>query len=60
MRRDKMKSLLETKREQDRWLLENRNLIDAAIRRGIEQLNRGEGIPEDQLESHLSKLKNQS
>ena len=52
--------LLETKEEQDRWLLENRDSINSKIRRGIDQLNRGEGIPEDQLESHLSKLKNQA
>lgn len=50
--------LLETQEEQDRWLLENREAIDAKIRRGIEQLDRGEGIPEDQLDAHLSKLKN--
>jgi hypothetical protein len=49
--------LLETQEEQDRWLLENREAIDAKIRRGIEQLDRGEGIPEDQLDAHLSKLK---
>ena len=52
--------LLETKEEQDRWLLENRETIDAKIRRGIEQLDRGEGIPEDQLDAHLAKLKNQT
>jgi hypothetical protein len=49
--------LLETKEEQDRWLLENRESIDMKIRRGIEQLVRGEGIPEDQLDTHLAKLK---
>ncbi len=49
--------LLETKEEQDRWLLENREAIDAKIRRGIEQLVRGEGIPEDQLDAHLTNLK---
>jgi len=49
--------LLETKEEQDRWLLENRESIDVKIRRGIEQLVRGEGIPEDQLDTHLAKLK---
>ena len=37
--------LLETQEEQDRWLLENREAINAKIRRGIEQLERGEGIP---------------
>jgi hypothetical protein len=49
--------LLETQEEQDRWLSENREAIDTKIRRGIEQLDRGEGIPEDQLDSHLTKLK---
>ena len=52
--------LLETQEEQDRWLLENRETINTKIRRGIEQLDRGEGIPEDQLDAHLAKLKNQS
>ena len=49
--------LLETQEEQDRWLLENREIINAKIRRGIEQLDRGEGIPEDQLDAHLTNLK---
>jgi hypothetical protein len=52
--------LLETQEEQDRWLLENRETIDAQIGRGIEQLDRGEGIPEDRLDAHLAKLKSQS
>ena len=39
--------LLETQEEQDRWLLENRAVINAKIRRGIGQLDRGEGIPDD-------------
>jgi hypothetical protein len=43
--------------EQDRWLLENRDMINAKIRHGIEQLDRGEGIPEDQLHAYLAKLK---
>ena len=38
--------LLETQEEQDRWLLENREAIDTKIKRGIEQLDRGEGIPD--------------
>jgi len=45
--------------DQDRWLLENRHAINAKIRRGIEQLDRGEGIPEDQLDAHLANLKTQ-
>lgn len=49
--------LLETQEEQDRWLADNRAAINDKIKRGIEQLNRGEGIAEDQLESHLAKLK---
>ncbi len=51
--------LLETQEEQDRWLLENREAINAKIRRGIEQLDRGEGIPEHRLDAHLAKLKAQ-
>jgi hypothetical protein len=49
--------LLETQEEQDRWLLENREANNAKIRRGIEQLDRGEGIPEDELDAYLAKLK---
>jgi hypothetical protein len=45
--------LLETQEEQDRWLLENKNDINAKIRRGIDQLDRGEGILEDQLDAYL-------
>lgn len=49
--------LLETQEEQDRWLTERRDAIDAKIRRGIEQLDRGEGIPEDRLDAYLAELK---
>ena len=49
--------LLETQEEQDRWLLENKNAINAKIRRGIDQHGRGRGIPEDQLDAHLAKLR---
>ena len=52
--------LLETQEEQDRWLLDNREAIEAKIRRGIDQLERGEGIPEDQLNAYLTKLKDQA
>lgn len=52
--------LLETQEEQDRWLLENREEIDAKIRRGIAQLDRGEGIPEDQWDAYLKARKNKS
>ena len=51
--------LLETQEELDRRLLENKSAINAKIRRGIDQLDRGEGIPEDQLDAHLARLKAQ-
>ncbi len=49
--------LLETQEEQDRWLAENRETINAKIQRGIDQLDRGQGIPEDQLDAYLADLK---
>ncbi|HTX38309.1 MAG TPA: hypothetical protein VME43_24945 [Bryobacteraceae bacterium] len=49
--------LLETQEEQDRWLWENRDEFQTKIRRGIEQLDRGEGIPENELDAYLGKLK---
>jgi hypothetical protein len=52
--------LLDTQEEQDRWLLENSDSINAKIRNGIEQLDRGEGIPEDQLDAHLARLKSKT
>jgi len=51
--------LVESQEEQDRWLLENRATINAKINTGIDRLDRGEGIPEDQLDAHLAKLKSQ-
>ncbi len=51
--------LLETQEEQDRWLLENRQAINAKIRRGIDELDRGEGIPEDRLDAYLADRKAQ-
>jgi hypothetical protein len=52
--------LLETQEEQDRWLLENRETINAKIKRGIDQLDQGEGIPEDRLDAYLADLKAKS
>jgi membrane protease YdiL (CAAX protease family) len=37
--------------------LDNRGAIDTKIRRGIDQLDRGEGIPEDRLDAYLADLK---
>jgi hypothetical protein len=52
--------LVETQEEQDRWLLENRATVKAKIRTGIDELDHAEGIPEDQLDAHLAKLKRQT
>ena len=50
---------LEVLHEHDEWLTANRHAIDAKIHRGIEELDRGEGIPEDELDAHLERLKAQ-
>ena len=50
---------LEVLHEQDEWLTANRQTINARIHRGIEELERGEGIPEDELDAHLQRLKAQ-
>jgi Arc/MetJ-type ribon-helix-helix transcriptional regulator len=50
---------LEVLHEQDEWLMANREANDAKIRTGIEELERGEGIPEDELDAYLTRLKAQ-
>ena len=50
---------LETLLEQDAWLIAHREVIDAAIHEGLQELERGEGIPEDELDTYLAKLKAQ-
>jgi Arc/MetJ-type ribon-helix-helix transcriptional regulator len=57
---DAMDTALEMLRSQNEWLLENREAIDSKIQRGIAELDRGEGIPEDQLDAYLDRLKAQS
>jgi hypothetical protein len=49
--------LLETQEEQDCWLLESLKSINAKVRRGMDQLNRGEGIPAERLNAYLTELK---
>jgi hypothetical protein len=49
--------LLESQEEQDRWLLHNREGINGKIQRGLDQLDGGEGIPEDRLDAYLADLK---
>jgi Arc/MetJ-type ribon-helix-helix transcriptional regulator len=46
-------------REQDEWLRANREQIDAKIHKGLEELERGEGIPENELDAYLARLKAQ-
>lgn len=52
-------SALEFLHSQNEWLSENSSRVDEKIREGIEQLNRGEGIPDTELAGHLSRLKAQ-
>ena len=56
---DAMDTALEMLRSQNEWLLENRAAIDAKIQQGISELDRGEGIPEDELDAYLDRLKAQ-
>lgn len=42
---------------QDEWLIANRQAIDAKIRTGVQELERGEGIPEEDLNEYLARLK---
>ena len=44
---------LEIQRERESWLLENKEAINAKIERGLAQLDRGEGIPGDDLRKRL-------
>ena len=54
---DAMDTALEMLRSQSEWLLENRAAIDSKIQQGINELDRGEGIPEERLDNYLAKLK---
>jgi len=47
---------LDVLREQDEWLSAYRTEIDEEIQEGIAEMERGEGIPEDQLDSYLARL----
>ena len=50
---------LEVRHERDEWLAANRQAIDAKIQRGVAELDKGEGIPEDELDAYLKRLKSQ-
>jgi len=45
---------LEMQSERELWLEENKEAINAKIDRGLAQLDRGEGIPGDQLRARLA------
>ena len=57
---DVIDQALEVLHERDQWLLTNRDLIHHKIGRGIAELDRGEGIPEDDLDVYLEPLKSRS
>jgi len=44
---------LEIQAEREAWLQENKEAINAKIKRGLAQLERGEGIPGDDLRKRL-------
>ncbi len=52
-----LQRLLDTQEEQDRWLLDNKEAINAKLRRGMNQIERGEGIPDGQISAHMARLK---
>ena len=45
---------LEMQSEREVWLQENKEAINAKIERGLAQLDRGEGIPGEQLRRRLA------
>jgi len=45
---------LEIQSEREVWFQENKGAINAKIERGLAQLDRGEGIPGDQLRTRLA------
>ncbi|MGO9864998.1 MAG: type II toxin-antitoxin system ParD family antitoxin [Terriglobales bacterium] len=44
---------LEIQSEREAWLQENKEAINAKIKRGLAQFDRGEGIPGDELRTRL-------
>lgn len=44
---------LEMQSEREAWFRENKEALNAKIERGLAQLERGEGIPGDQLRARL-------
>ena len=50
---------MEVLHQHDEWLMANRQANNAKILTGIAELERGEGIPEDELDAYLARLKAQ-
>ena len=48
---------LEMQKEREAWLQENKDAVGAKIERGLAQLDRGEGIPGEQLRTRLAEDK---
>jgi predicted transcriptional regulator len=48
---------LEIVQAEEEWLTSQRQLANAKIERGIGELNCGEGIPEDEVDAYLDRLK---
>jgi hypothetical protein len=53
------RGIMEVLHQQDEWLMANRQASDAKIQTGIAELERDEGIPEDELDAYLARLKAQ-
>ena len=56
---DVIDQALDVLHEQDAWLMANRQAIEEKIGTGIDELERGEGIPENELDAYLERLKAQ-
>jgi hypothetical protein len=54
---DAIDAAWEMPRFQNEWLLANRSAVDARIRQDIPPMDRGEGIPEADLDAHLTRWK---
>ena len=52
-----LRQLLDAQDEQDRWLAEMKDAHNEKIRRGLKELDNGEGIPEDRVQGYLNRLK---
>ena len=51
---DVLLDALEVQKEREAWLLEKKATIEGKVERGLAQLDRGEGIPGEQLRERLN------